>query len=133
MGALFSSSIESPKDNYLGLLPVRDKLGLRFPLGKWEGWYFSEQLKFASENGYLIRVIKGYSFNRSKDVFKEFVSDVCKIKTSPKDNTQKQMAKSILNNLMGRFGIRLEKSVKKVLSRETSRILATRKAVIGEK
>lgn len=56
-----------------------------------------------------------------------------KIKTNPKDNTQKQMAKSILNNLMGRFGIRLEKSLTKVLSLESYRVLAIRKAVIGEK
>lgn len=126
-------SIESPKDSYLGLLPVRDKYGLRFPLGSWKGWYFSEELKFTSENGYSIKVIKGYTFNRSKDVFKEFVSDVYKIKTNPKDNTQKQMAKSILNNLMGRFGIRLEKSVTKVLSYESYRVLTTRKAIISEK
>ena len=43
------------------------------------------------------------------------------------------MANSILNNLLGRFGIRLEKSVTKVLSRETYRVLSTRKAVLGEK
>jgi hypothetical protein len=58
---------------------------------------------------------------------------VYKIKTNPKDNTQKQMAKSILNNLMGRFGIRLEKSVTKVLSYESYRVLTTRKAIISEK
>ena len=28
------------KCNYLGLLPLRTK-GLIFPVGKWEGWYFS--------------------------------------------------------------------------------------------
>jgi DNA polymerase type B, organellar and viral len=58
---------------------------------------------------------------------------VYKIKTNPKDNTQKQMAKSILNNLMGRFGIRLEKSVTKILSLESYRVLVTRRAVISEK
>lgn len=48
-----------------------------------------------------------------------------------KDNTQKQTAKSILNNLLGRFGIRLEKSVTKVSSGKSFNILATRKAVIS--
>ena len=61
------------------------------------------------------------------------ITEVYKIKTNPKDNTQKQMAKSILNNLTGRFGIRLEKSVTKVLSYESYRILTTRKAIISEK
>lgn len=126
-------SVESPKDNYLGLLPFRSEGGLIFPLGTWKGWYFSEELKFAQENGYKIKVIKGYSFNRSKDVFKDFVKDVYSIKTNPKDSTQKQTAKSILNNLMGRFGIRLEKSVTKVMSGGSLDILSTRKAIISEK
>lgn len=38
----FYCEIESPKDLYLGLLPIRVNLGIEFPLGKWEGWYFSE-------------------------------------------------------------------------------------------
>lgn len=124
-------SVESNKNGYLGLLPVRTKDGLIFPLGKWKGWYFSEQLKFAEENGSKIKVIKGYSFCRNKHVFKDLVKDVYNIKTNPKDNTQKQTAKSILNNLLGRFGIRLEKSVTKVSSGKSFNILATRKAVIS--
>lgn len=126
-------SVESPKDSYLGLLPVRTKGGLHFPLGKWEGWYFSEQLKFAKLNGYTIKVLKGYSFNRSKDVFKNFVSDIYKIKSFPKDDTQKQTAKSILNNLLGRFGIRLEKSVTKVLTSKNFHILSHTRAIISYK
>ena len=43
----FYCKIESPLDLYLGLLPIRVNLGIDFPLGTWEGGYFSEQLKFA--------------------------------------------------------------------------------------
>lgn len=93
---------------------IRGKDGLTFPLAKWEGWYFSEELKFAEQNGYKIEVIKGYSFSRSKDVFKDFVKDVYSIKTNSKDNTQKQTVKSILNNLMGRFGKCLTYENKKI-------------------
>ena len=49
--------VQSPLDSYLGLLPKRTKSGLNFPLGKWEGWYFSEELKFAKKNGYTIKII----------------------------------------------------------------------------
>lgn len=49
-------------DLYLGLLPVKTKRGIIMPNGKWYGWYFSEELKFAAENGYKIQVIKGYHF-----------------------------------------------------------------------
>lgn len=61
---LFYSSIITPLDGYFGLLPLRIKSGINFPLGKWKGWYFSEQFKFAEKNGYNIKVIKGYNFNR---------------------------------------------------------------------
>lgn len=33
---------QTPLNDYLGLLPLRGDNGLSFPLGKWEGWYFSE-------------------------------------------------------------------------------------------
>lgn len=42
--------------------------------------YFSEQLKFAQKNGYKITVMKGYKFNRQKDVFNTFLSDIYKHK-----------------------------------------------------
>ena len=61
----FYCSIDAPLDGYLGLLPIKDK-GLRFPLGMWEGWYFSEQLKFAKKYGYKIKVFRGYSFTKEK-------------------------------------------------------------------
>lgn len=37
----FYCRIETPLNGYLGLLPVITKTGLIFPLGTWEGWYFS--------------------------------------------------------------------------------------------
>lgn len=35
-------NVKSSSNAYLGLLPVREKGGLHFPLGNWTGWYFSE-------------------------------------------------------------------------------------------
>lgn len=115
----FYCRIESPKDLYLGLLPIRVNLGIEFPLGKWEGWYFSEQLKFAKENGYNIEVFKGYNFNREKDVFKSYVDKVYSIKSNPLNPSQKAMAKSLLNNLLGRFGINLDKPITEIMSEAT--------------
>jgi DNA polymerase type B, organellar and viral len=51
-------------DLYLGLLPFRSKKGIIMPNGSWEGWYLSEELKFAGEMGYDITIIKGYHFNK---------------------------------------------------------------------
>lgn len=105
------------KCEYLGLLPFRqDKL--IFPLGKWEGWYFSEKLKFAKEQGYKITVIKGYEFERTKNVFNEFVKDVYKHKVNASNHTKKSIAKSLLNNLLGRWGIDLLKDEVTIISDE---------------
>ena len=115
----FYCGIKTPLNSYLGLLAVRGKSGLTFPLSKWEGWYFSEKLKFAKENGYKIKVIKGYSFNREAeaDAFKDYISKVYEIKSNPTNKTQKAIAKSLLNNLLGRFGIYLEKPITEMMSR----------------
>ena len=107
------------KDNYLGLLPVRESTGLIFPVGKWTGWYFSEELKFAYENGYGIKVLNGYSFNRESDVFSSYVNDVYTHKANAKTKTEKAIAKSLLNNLLGRFGISLSKPTAVIVNEKT--------------
>lgn len=98
-------NVECSKDNYLGLLPATTNTGIFLPTGKWSGWYFSEQLKFARDNGYKISVVKGYSFNRSQNIFDKYIYDIYNNKSNSKYDVQKSMAKSLLNNLLGRFGI----------------------------
>lgn len=80
-------------------------------MGKWEGWYFSEELKFAKENGYKINVLEGYTFSREVDTFKDYINNIYRKKANAVNKTQKVIAKSLLNNLLGRFGINLEKPV----------------------
>ena len=58
-------------NSYLGLLPVHHK-GLIMPNGEWYGWYFSEELKFAKDNGYEIQVFKGYKYNKVRNVFAHY-------------------------------------------------------------
>jgi hypothetical protein len=118
-------------NNYIGLLPVRTKTNLIFPLGQWEGWYFSEELKFAKENGYEIEVIKGYKFNKVNSIFSSFVKSVYKIKNNPRNDTERNVAKLILNSIIGRFGINFLKTVTKLVDKKghdlitTTRILKT--------
>lgn len=42
------------------------------PLGKWEGTYFSEELKAAIKYGYKIHVKKAYLFSRAK-IFNSYI------------------------------------------------------------
>ena len=112
----FYCDITTPINNYLGLLPIINKTGIEFPLGSWHGWYFSEELKLAKKNGYKIKIYKGYMFSKEDDVFKDYVNTIYKIKSNPINPTQKSIAKSLLNNLLGRFGINLDKSTTEVMS-----------------
>lgn len=93
---------------YLGLLPLRGK-NLSFPLGKWKGWYFSAELEFAVSNRYRITLLHGYTFSKSKNVFNKYVTHVHSNKVSAKNSVEKSLPKSMLNNLLGRFGIKLDK------------------------
>lgn len=115
----FYCKVETPKDLYLGLLPIRSKFGIELPSGTWYGWYFSEELKFAEENGYKITVLNGYNFNRVSNVFTDYINSVYTIKSNPKNSSQKAIAKSLLNNLLGRFGINFEKGISEIMSIKT--------------
>lgn len=111
----FYCEIEA-SDRYLGLLPYRAKQGLVFPIGTWSGWYFSEELKYAKENGYKIKVIKGYNFSREKDVFKSFVDTLYEKKVNAKDTVMKNITKLLLNSLLGRFGLNIFKDKTEIMS-----------------
>lgn len=63
-------------------------------------------------------MLRGYSFNRQSDVFKDYIEKVYNIKSNPSNVTQKSIAKSLLNNLLGRFGINLEKPTTEMLTRK---------------
>ena len=115
---------------YLGLLPYRtEKSSLLFPIGKWCGWYFSEELKFAQQNGYKIKVIKGYNFNKSNSVFDNFVTDIYKIKSNSKNNSEKKVAKLLLNSLIGKFGMDFLKPVTKLFTKEKNDLIYTTRLV----
>jgi hypothetical protein len=115
----FYCSIKT-SDLYLGLLPYRsvEHQGLIMPNGVWEGWYLSEELKFALECGYDIDVIKGYHFNKEVDVFKSYVEHFYSVKAGSTDTTRRAVSKSLLNNLLGRFGLSIERSATDLITEE---------------
>ena len=121
----FYCDIETDK-SYIGLLPVRHLKGVVMPQGKWSGWYFSEELKFAATNNYKIKVIKGYNFNKLDSVFDKYVSDLYKIKSTNTGHI-KTIAKSLLNNLLGRFGMDITKPITRLVNKKVlDELLCTR-------
>jgi hypothetical protein len=129
----FYCKIKTPDNLYLGLLPVRNANGLSFPLGTWEGWYFSEELKFSQENGYSITVLKGYDFSKQHRVFDSYISEIYKLKANPTNKSKKSLAKSLLNNLLGRFGISLDKPITEVLDENMFDVISMRHKIMNYK
>jgi len=126
----FYCSIKTPEDSYLGLLPYRTKSRVLYPLGHWKGWYFSEELKFARDNGYIIEVIKGYDFDKSYDNFKSYVDTLSEMKSNSTDLTLKNLSKLLLNSLTGKFSMKPIQPITKILEKDkVENILLTRKVI----
>ena len=70
-------------------------------------------------HGYKIKVFKGYNFSRKTNVFKKYVEDIYHIKSNTNNKTKRQVAKSLLNNLLGRFGVNLDKAITQVMTEGT--------------
>lgn len=122
----FYAEVKTNYNLYLGLLPIKTKWGLTFPNGNFEGIWSSEELKFAQENGYEIKVIKGYNFNKVENVFTKYVTEIYELKSKTK-GVEKAINKSLLNNLLGRFGMNIIKPItKNVKKEELDYILSTR-------
>lgn len=110
----------------LGLLPVKNQYGLIFPTGEFEGIWTTPELKFAKEKGYKVKVIEGYNFDEVPSYFKDYILDLYKLKAKT-SGSEKLINKSLLNNLLGRFGLNIIKPVSKVVnSHKLDALLSTR-------
>lgn len=117
-------------NGYLGLLPKRTEKGnLIFPTGKWSGWYFSEALKYAKEKGYKVEPFKGYNFNSVDNVFTSFVLKVIDLKINAKNRSERNVAKLILNSLIGRFGMNFLKTVTRLFNSNTHDLISVTRAI----
>ena len=118
-------------DDYLGLIPTKfSEKSIYNPIGFIKGWYFSEELKFAYEEGYIIHILYGYNFDKSYGVFTKYVENFYSIKANATHTVEKNIAKLFLNSLIGRFGMNLDRSITKLVSyEEYQEILQTRKIV----
>ena len=114
----FYCTVEA-NDNYLGLLPHKKDGSIICPKGTWEGWYFSEEIKFASANGYKIFLKKGHHFNKEANVFDKYVKDLYYKKSNSTNPSEIAVSKSLLNNLIGRFGLSLDKDITEIFDVET--------------
>jgi DNA polymerase type B, organellar and viral len=123
----FQAQVKTNDNLYIGLLPIKTDKGLIFPTGEFEGVWSSEELKLARDNGYKIKISKGYNFNKVEGVFSEYVTELFKLKAKA-TGSLRAVIKSLLNNLLGRFGMNIIKPVTKSVNKEKfNYITSTRK------
>ena len=90
------------------LLPYKSREGNTiFPTGTVVGVYFSEELKVLQQKGYSIKLIKGYEFERVKDLFTGFINHFYALKKNAK-GSERALAKLIMNSSYGNFGRKSE-------------------------
>ena len=97
-------------NNYIGYLPFRINGLLTYPEGSFEGWFFTPQIEYAKEQGYEIKILKGYSFNRVSNVFKDFITTLYKEKEIT-TGAKRVIIKFLLNSFLGRFGMHIQKQI----------------------
>lgn len=71
---------------------------------------------------YKIKVIKGYSFNKVSNVFNSeasFVERLYNLKCNAKTSDKRYLYKLMLNSLLGRFALDINKSVTKLVDMKT--------------
>ena len=106
-------------------LPTRihtEKGGLRtiFPVGSWEGWYFSEEIKNAQKYGYKFEILEGYLFEKDY-IFKDYVEILYKMKAEcDSSDPLYYIAKLLMNGLYGRFGLNPEAKIVKIATADES-------------
>src|SRR6266478_2595449 len=114
-----------PLDMLRPVLPVHHEGKTIYPVGTWEGTYFSEELKAVVKLGYEIILIKGYEFSKT-DLFSDYVNHFYDIKKNS-SGVERNMAKLQLNNLYGYFGRKqIGLTTTNVKNNELNSILTTR-------
>ena len=106
------AKITAPRveDLKVAILPAEDDDGnIHCPRGVFYGRYFSEELKDVINYGYKVEVRSSILFDRGKDLFKEYITDLFKMKADAKeigDTVHELIYKLLQNSMYGKTGQR---------------------------
>jgi hypothetical protein len=86
-------------------------------LGAYEGWVFSEEIKYCKPLGYKFEIVKGYKFKKSTTVFKSYVEKMYELRQQySKGHPLNLIAKLLMNSLYGKFGMKPTKNVVEIFN-----------------
>lgn len=103
------ATVTAPVNEYIGLLPIKIKGRLVCPGGRFNGLFFSEELRFALANGYeILEIRRAFSFKRGVNTFLQLITQLNDMKITAQQNKQatiRNLAKLLMNSMYGRFGM----------------------------
>src|ERR1700753_46407 len=93
-------------------------------LGTWKMWIYSDEMYNAMKLGYKFTVINGYEFEKGY-IFKEFVETMYNyrlefLKGHPSSSMTNDIAKSLMNSLYGKFGMKPENTIVEIFDTSDS-------------
>jgi len=94
--------ITCPKNIKVPVLPCKHNGKTIFPIGKWVGTYFSEELKAVLNLGYQFKYLEGHEFSKI-DLFTDYVNNFYEQKINS-TGPSRFIAIMHLNQLYGIFG-----------------------------
>ena len=102
---IFRVNIKCPKDLVHPIIPIKIDHTCVYPIGNWQGWYQSEELKNAEKYGYTYEILEGYLFE-GEYIFKNYIDKLYEIKVNSQPNTPHYtISKLLMNSLYGRFAM----------------------------
>jgi hypothetical protein len=88
-------------------------------------------LKFAQNNGYKIKVLNGYIFNKCFNTFKDYVNTIYQHKVNNVNTVERSISKRLFSKILGRFGIKLDKFISDIVSFKRFSIMRLINKIIG--
>jgi len=83
------ATVKVPEEEYLGILSIRSNGRLVCPIGTFEGFFFSEELRFAINHGYqIVAISQAYSFDRGENLFKDLIVQLNEMKIRAQGRTR---------------------------------------------
>lgn len=100
--------VHCPENTFKPLLPYKHPVNGKtlYPVGKWIGYYFSEELKALTKYGYKFKLLEGYEYSKI-ELFTEYVKHFYHIKNTNKGPKKVVAPLLQLNTLYGIFGRKL--------------------------
>lgn len=112
-----------PDVNY-PILPINVNENIYYPTGKIEGSWTNIELNYAYELGYKIELLEAvYYTDSDKTIFEKYMNDLYFYKNNSK-GLKRNLYKSLLNNLIGRFGITLNSLKTSLMDDDQFKILS---------